>query len=727
MVPKNLLSQKALVRAGFAAMGVVLIAVIAYSLQFFMERLLVRDAYVSGMRWASRVEADIADLEGIFSGEIREAPISDTLNEISSIGRIYRYVFVDRNNRPVNAIGSYHPAEPGKPARHHAHSHDQIPARTPPKGYALRSSTDNNHVAGGDAQAGHSHPSLQRGFAEIVTSIGSGLLSTRQTHLVSHGQSDADHRHSITLETGNGIDQPRHYAVIGHPVFDGDNYLGAIKVFVDQTEKYALFRTSFYSLLMVLIGASTMGFGIPCFYYFRGKAEADAARAKARFHARHDEMTRLLNRKNFINSVDRIQTANGRDDIDGALHVIDVDHFKRINDAHGHDVGDELLRQISDQMRMAIPSDNLISRIGGDEFAVFQVGAASTAEITEFGRLLLAVFANTYRIMGHDITTSASIGTSVSKRDGATCRELMKAADIALYVVKAHGRNANRVFEPNMSTERSRRIDLEATIQNAHDNGLFDMHFQPLFAGKSGAIVSFEALIRLSGEDGRFISPGEFIPIAEEMGLMAEIGRDILQRATKIAACWPDHVALSVNLSTTQFENGELFDTVVAALDDSGLPAERLDLEITEGLIMQNTDWNLDQLRRLKELGVAIVMDDFGTGYSSLSYLWRFPFDKIKIDQSFVRGLSGDPEKVTEIIKTIVTLGHTLDMTVTAEGVETQEQLDLLRRLDCDLVQGFLLGRPQPADHIAPLLLDGFMAENRPRDRRAAAAATQGV
>ena len=521
---------------------------------------------------------------------------------------------------------------------------------------------------------------------------------------LDHGD-DGRPKNDIKLQQGNGVDQPKYYASVRHPVIRQGQLLGTISVYLDQTEKFSLYRETILWLLTVLMAICALGFGVPIAYYLRGRAAAEKANKSARFYAHHDAMTGLLNRRKFTDSVDALLEAQIETGATFALHFIDVDKFKSTNDMFGHEAGDELLRQVADRLRSAAPANSLLARIGGDEFAALQVDIDSDDEIDELAAQFVSVLSGLFRISGHDIPTTASIGTAVAPLDGMSCKALMKHADIALYTVKAHGRNGYRRYEPHMKAERDTRIRLENTIRKNHARELFELHFQPLFKSKTSRLSGFEALVRMRGDDGNYIPPDQFIPVAEEIGLMPEIGRWVLMQATKFASEWPDHLNLAVNLSTKQFEDGSLVGIVREALDESGLLPRRLELEITEGLIMANTEWNIEQLSSLKELGASIVMDDFGTGYSSLGYLWRFPFDKIKIDQSFLRGLSGDPDKVTEIIRTIIALGHSLNMAVTAEGVETADQLSMLCDLDCDLIQGFYLGRPHPVDQVASLLI----------------------
>jgi EAL domain-containing protein (putative c-di-GMP-specific phosphodiesterase class I) len=296
----------------------------------------------------------------------------------------------------------------------------------------------------------------------------------------------------------------------------------------------------------------------------------------------------------------------------------------------------------------------------------------------------------------------------LAPRDGDTPERLLKCSDLALYKAKDDGRNCARFFEPEMDAEMQARIELERTIRDAVLHDRFELHYQPLFQMSDRRLIGFEALIRLRTEDGKLIPPLVFIPVAEDMRLIDKIGAWVLREACHTAATWPEELTVAVNLSPAQFLAGSISTVVAAALVEAGLAANRLELEITESLILANTEANMAELRTLKAMGVAIVMDDFGTGYSSLSYLWRFPFDKIKIDRSFMQGFEGSDRHAETVVKTIIALGRELHMRVTIEGIETAEQVTFLEGADGDQAQGFYFGRPLPAAEIAAKILANF-------------------
>ena len=321
----------------------------------------------------------------------------------------------------------------------------------------------------------------------------------------------------------------------------------------------------------------------------------------------------------------------------------------------------------------------------------------------------MALAAIPFVINGRDIAATLSIGVALAPQDGTDAEGLLKCAKVALDRSKADGRNCYRFFTADMDAELCVRLKLEKRIREAAGGQEFELHYQPLVAMPDGRLNGFEALLRLDDEGGKPIGPGVFVPVAEEMGLISGIGAFVLRRACTAAAQWPSHLTVAVNLSPAQFQAGEVYDAVASALAESGLCPRRLELEITETLLLRDTDAVLAELARLKGLGVSIAMDDFGTGYSSLSHLWRFPFDKIKIDQAFMQNLKTSQESVQTIVKTIVGLGHSLNMRVTVEGVENAAQVDFVRDVACDEVQGFYFGRPMAATEISARLLSDFL------------------
>jgi diguanylate cyclase (GGDEF)-like protein len=426
-------------------------------------------------------------------------------------------------------------------------------------------------------------------------------------------------------------------------------------------------------------------------------SERRRAEEKIAYMAQHDALTDLVNRPQFIERTE-YELARARRSTDGfAVFIIDLDHFKDVNDSLGHPVGDLLLRRVAERLRKSTRDIDTVARIGGDEFAVLQTldGQAIDHSVALAKRILRSLSAP-YEIDGHQINIGASVGIALGPQDGGEAGQLMKNADLALYRAKSDGRNDYRFFELAMDVEARSRHALEADLRRALANCEFEVYYQTVFSFESGMICGAEALVRWIHPERGMVRPDQFIPLAEELGLIVPIGEWVLRTACTQAAKWPSNLKLAVNLSAAQFKRGNLLAIVRGALADSGLAPERLELEITESVLLTQNAYNLALLRSLKELGVAIVLDDFGTGFSSLSYLRMFPFDTIKIDRSFVCDMS-TREDCAAIVSAVTTLSRTLGIRTTAEGVETREQFELLRAAGCTLAQGFMLSRPRPA------------------------------
>jgi len=364
-------------------------------------------------------------------------------------------------------------------------------------------------------------------------------------------------------------------------------------------------------------------------------------------------------------------------------------------------LGDELLRQVAQRLRRGLRATDCVARLGGDEFAILvESGDEDLGMIAE--RLITAL-SEPYDLDGQRAEISASIGIAVGPTDGVRSHDLLRSADLAMYRAKLDGRAAFRFFEPDMDEKMQLRRMLEHDMRAALARGDFELHYQPIVNVERDEIVAFEALMRWNHPTRGAISPVEFIPLAEDCGLIVELGAWALRTACEEASRWPKSIRVCVNLSPRQFNSGRLLADIVAALADSGLPPWRLELEITERVVLANTESTLATLFQLRELGVSIAMDDFGTGYSSLSYLRRFPFDKIKIDQSFIRDITSDENSVS-IVRAVKDLAQSLQMTTTAEGVETLEQFEMLSGEGCTEIQGYYVSRPAPASEIARML-----------------------
>jgi diguanylate cyclase (GGDEF)-like protein/PAS domain S-box-containing protein len=431
--------------------------------------------------------------------------------------------------------------------------------------------------------------------------------------------------------------------------------------------------------------------------------ELKSAAARITHLAHYDPLTNLPNRTLFRERVAKELSLVQRG-AQLALLYLDLDHFKSINDTFGHPVGDELLKVVAERLRGCLRESDLIARFGGDEFVIVQTQIQDPNETAVLAqRLREAVTSTSYDLNGHQTTTDISIGIALAPSDGTEIDDLIAHADLALYDAKAEGRANYRYYEPGMDARIKQRRELEVNLRSALANDELKLHFQPLVNLRTGAVIGCEALLRWDHPQRGMIPPLEFIPIAEETGLISAIGDWVLRRACDEAMRWPNNVSVAVNVSPVQFRNPGLALTVASILADSGLPASRLELEITESVLMQNNDATLATLHQIRDLGVRISMDDFGTGYSSLSSLRCFPFDKIKIDRSFVSDLSKSEEAVA-IVHAILNLAISLKMTTTAEGVETTEQQRLLQVSGCDEMQGYLFSPPRPAHEITKLL-----------------------
>jgi diguanylate cyclase (GGDEF)-like protein/PAS domain S-box-containing protein len=425
---------------------------------------------------------------------------------------------------------------------------------------------------------------------------------------------------------------------------------------------------------------------------------------RVRHLAHYDALTDLPNRMTFYEAIGTTLTHLRRSESTGVFSL-DLDHFKNVNDTLGHPVGDSLLKLAAERMRSCVRSDDIVARLGGDEFAIVQAPAEQGQDITMLAARLIEVVGAPYHIDGHQVIVGVSVGIALAPTDGREPDVLMKNADLALYRAKADGGGAYRFFEMQMDARMQARRALELDLRNAALNHEFELYFQPIVDVKSRQVTSCEALIRWHHPKKGIIAPLEFIPIAEETGIIVPIGEWVLRQACLEAARWPGNVTVAVNLSPAQFKSRGLVDSVIDALKKARLAPERLELEITELVLLQDNQGASSILHQLRELGIKIGMDDFGTGYSSLGYLRSFPFDKIKIDRSFVRDFPAKGES-TAIIRAVVGLGRSLGMKTTAEGVETQEQLAGLMSEGCSEAQGFLFSKPRPAKEIARFFAD---------------------
>ncbi|OPY94961.1 histidine kinase [Bradyrhizobium sacchari] len=416
--------------------------------------------------------------------------------------------------------------------------------------------------------------------------------------------------------------------------------------------------------------------------------------------AQTDILTGLPNRAFFLARLDELNSQLNEASAAFSILMLDLDRFKNVNDSLGHGAGDVLLRQVAQRLKSALRATDVLARLGGDEFAIIQEACEEQrASSTELAGRIAKLVAQPFLLPGHRVEIGTSIGIAIAPDHGTDQEQLLKKADLALYRSKSAGRNCFTVYDEAMSAELEARNTLEGDLRDAIARCQLEVHYQPFVDATSGARRGFEALVRWRHPSRGLIPPDQFIPLAEETGLIVPLGEYVLRRACADAAGWPSDLMVAVNLSPIQFKEAELFEMICAALADSGLSPERLEIEITESVLLERGVENHAFMERLKGIGVELALDDFGTGYSSLSYLTAFPFDKIKIDKSFIRNLTHQPRS-SAIISSIVTLARGLDMSVTAEGVETSEEFERLRALGVNFAQGYLFGRPQPVDEI---------------------------
>ncbi len=445
--------------------------------------------------------------------------------------------------------------------------------------------------------------------------------------------------------------------------------------------------------------------------------EQRRAHSHIEHQARHDPLTGLPHRAALVEELQR-QLARGARGGEAALLCLDLDRFKPVNDSLGHAAGDEVLRVVAARLRQCVRQSDLVARLGGDEFAVVQAGVDQPVASTALARRIVAALAQPIDIDGHPVHIGSSIGIAVAPFDGADPDRLLRSADLALYRAKEDGRGTFRYFEPEMDARVQARRGLEADLRRALDAGEFELAYQPQVALDGRRVSGVEALLRWRHPARGGVSPADFIPLAEETGLIVPIGRWVLQRACADACAWPADVRVAVNVSAVQLRRGSLLQDVEAALADSGLPPQRLEIEITESAMLHDTQGVIGTLAALRALGVQVAMDDFGTGYSSLSYLRSFPFDRIKIDRSFVADAAHDPEALS-IIRAVTGLGRSLRMATTVEGVETAEQLRIVSAEGCSEVQGYLFSKPRPAAEV-PGLIERLAGGAPPAEERRA-------
>jgi len=482
-------------------------------------------------------------------------------------------------------------------------------------------------------------------------------------------------------------DQDVHWSLSGNPIFDErGRFLGFRGIGTDLTEQR--------------------------------RSEQEISRL-----ARFDSLTSLPNRAMMRQTLDEALRNSTHRQRGCSMFLIDLDRFKNVNDTLGHPIGDALLRQVAERLKSVMGNHGQVGRLGGDEFQAVLPGTVDIGLIESLARTLIEQVSRPYSIEGHKVTIGASVGIAIGDPGRSTADALVRNADLALYAAKDAGRGKHRFYEPSMHSEAAERQLLENDLRQAIERGELSMNFQPIVRTAGEEISGFEALVRWTHPARGLISPAKFIPLAEEAGLIHKIGEWVLRTSLEEAATWPDHVRVAVNLSPLQFNDPNIVQIVANHLRETGVRADRLELEITEGVFLAEGDSTDETFAKLKDLGVRLALDDFGTGYSSLGYLKKAPFDKIKIDQSFVRGAASSTNRNAAIIRAIVTLAETLGMDTCAEGVETHDDLQLIRELGVSMIQGYIFGKPADAEAARTLAnserveAEGYKCIREPRHR----------
>jgi diguanylate cyclase (GGDEF)-like protein len=632
---------------------------------FVSDNMLRADAQSTVIAWAGSLAANAIDLPAIIAGAAPGAGTDHLLRDLTEVGDIYRYKIWDRTGHTVFSSER--------------------------AGYLSTATTTTNNE-----------------WKTIAASVLSGTTHT-------------------DIGAGQSPQNPPYFAKCYLPLKQNGAVIGILEVSLDQTADHALYQRSFLFTECIIAVAVLLAGGIPGFMVYRKMRDHRQAQAEALFLTEHDSLTGLANLKILAETANGALARSRRNNGYVAALVIGLDRFKEINDTFGHNVGDEALKIVATRLRSAIRAEDMVARLGGDEFVVLQVGMNQPHGATYLATRLLELLAEPCWINELKLVCAASIGVAISPTDTDNWDGLLSRADIALYRAKGNGRGNASFFETGMDQKFRARRRLEADLRRAIDTNAFHLAFQPLIDFKSGELVGFEALLRWP-EGWEPQSPATFIPVAEESGLIIPIGAWVLKTACDEAAAWTKPLKIAVNLSPLQFSHGDIMAVVDQALNSSGLAPCRLELEVTESLWLQNTETVLHQLAQLRSRGISIALDDFGTGYSSLSYLWKFPFDKVKVDRSFVTQMEIDP-KAAAIVDTVVALGRTLNLTITAEGVETPEQAKALKDAGCDQGQGFLFGHPMSAAAAIELIRSSdstaaYSSISRPLAKPAAPACT---
>ena len=566
--------------------------------------------------------------------------------------------------------------------------------------YALSSPSFTTQFAEILDKWGYSHRVLryelydQKGGLDFTSGLSGLKLDDEFATLLARPSSEAP---SIALYKSQDGAEPTNFASLTLPLAVNGEPRGTLVVYLDQSDQAAVLANYFDWVVGITLALLAAGIAVPAaFAWMRGR-ERRKAEEQLRYLEEHDALTDLANRKAFVDSLTAAIGRMQRDRTHIAVLCLDIDKFKEINEAADHSGGDQVLRDIGGRIQSTLRGNDLIARLAGDEFAIALVDITNLGDVMAFMNRLVEALRRPLQVAGKEMLVTTSVGIALAPADGDTAATMLRHAGIALARAKGDGGQRMCFFEHSMDKALQRRRMVEHELRLALGREEFEVVYQPQYDLATERQCGSEALVRWHHPVHGKIAPGHFISVAEDTGLIVPLGEWVLRRACTDAAKWPDPLIVAVNLSPAQFRDGDIAETVAEVLKETKLPPERLELEITENLLINDTEEVLGKLNRLRQLGVAIAMDDFGTGYSSLNYLARFPFSKIKIDRQFIRNMTRDPA-TRAIVKTIIALGKSLDVTITAEGVETQEQAAILREFGCPQVQGFLYGYPGAAE-----------------------------
>lgn len=504
--------------------------------------------------------------------------------------------------------------------------------------------------------------------------------------------------------TGDGRSEPASYSLTYVPVLNGDVLAGWVEVAFDHTDQNRAIvgATTIMSLVMALLLA--VGPGLGFWYRTRQKQEVEKTLS---FMASHDSLTRLPNRTVFSSQLEAALQDSARRNEQTAIVHIEIARMQELAERLDRRTLEAVVFEFAVRLKNEAGPLGVAARLGENGFALLKTNIHDAMDAAQCAKSTLAVLTKPFDTLAQPLSIDVNIGLALSPADGGSADELMKSAVIALLEARTAGRNCYRFFDANTESSLRRRRDLEGIVAEACEKKLFALHYQPYFELATVKLLGFEALIRLTNPQYGSISPAEFIPVAEYMGLIGEIGAWTLEQACRTAATWPEPLKVSVNLSPLQFRSGSIIVGIRKCLERAKFPAYRLELEVTEGVLLDNIDYVQEQLHVLQETGVGIVLDDFGAGYSSLGYLWQFPFNKLKIDQSFIRAMD-TKANVKNILRAIIGLGRSLSLPLTAEGIETPQQAEFLKSIDCTQAQGYHFGRPVPESEVAGIIMRNF-------------------